>query len=105
MLKKLVIASATAAVAAGLGLATPAHAQDLVEITCTGPDFGDRNYTAEPGDLLVGGALLGAGILNEVAHNQSSRQFTYTCGDGAIRNVGNTTVQKGGSVGLLNGLG
>jgi hypothetical protein len=90
MIRKLVVASATVVAAAGLGLAAPAHAQDqLVEVTCDGPTFGGKTNNVVVGDVL---AAVGADILTELVHDQSSRNFTYTCGDGAVRNVGNTDV-------------
>ncbi len=52
MLRKLVIASAAAAAAAGLGLASPAYGDDLVQVTCVGPTFGDETNTAEVGSII-----------------------------------------------------
>jgi hypothetical protein len=91
MLRKLVIASATMAAAAGLGLASPAQAQELVDVTCTGPTFGAKTNSVEVGDIL-GAVTATGGTLNNVIHDQSSVEFAYTCGDGGVSNVGNTDV-------------
>jgi len=69
MLRKLVIASAAAAAAAGLGLASPAYGDDLVQVTCVGPTFGDETNTAEVGSII--GAVTATGdALTELIHDE-----------------------------------
>jgi|HigsolmetaAR203D_1030402.scaffolds.fasta_scaffold01639_8 hypothetical protein len=103
MLRKLVIASAVAAAAAGLGLASPAYGQDLVDIKCVGPTFGEKTTTAEVG--AVAGLVTATGnAFTDLVHNQSARDFTYSCGNGDIRTVGNTEFVVGPQPGLLDNL-
>jgi|HigsolmetaGSP11D_1036233.scaffolds.fasta_scaffold101488_1 hypothetical protein len=57
MLKKLAVASATVAAAAGLGLATPAYANGPVDIACVYQDIGKSYSGYSSGGLvyLIGG--------------------------------------------------
>lgn len=98
MLRKLVIASAAAAAAAGLGLASPAYGQDLVDIKCVGPTFGEKTTTAEVGSIIGAGTALGRDAFTNLLHDESTTRFDYACGNGSVRNVGNTRVQIDGPV-------
>lgn len=86
------MASATAAVVAGMGLASPAHGDDLVTVSCNGPTFGDRTNTASVGSVLAVVTATGDAFTN-LLHDQSGLTFTASCGNGDIRNVGNTTIE------------
>lgn len=98
MLRKLVVASAAAAAAAGLGLASPAYANDLVEVTCVGPTFGEKTNTAEVGSIIGAVTALGGDAFSNLIHDESTTRFDYACANGSVRNVGNTRVLVEGPV-------
>lgn len=56
MLKKLVVASATVAAAAGLGLATPAYANGPADVACVISGTGNTHHHTASG---LGGRALG----------------------------------------------
>ena len=57
MLKKLVVASATVAAAAGLGLATPAYANGPVDVACVSPTSASRTTYSSSGLAFLGGSV------------------------------------------------
>lgn len=105
MRKKLVLAGAVAAVAAGLGQSQAAHAataeaqtagaragDPTVSVTCVGPIFYEqRNSTVVGGIADVITATGNA--LSDIIHGQDSLSFTYSCANGDFSNIGNTSVR------------
>jgi len=93
MIRKLVMASATAAVVAGMGLASPAHGDSLVDVTCDGPTFGDTDTTVETGGVIGTVTAVGGDAFSDLLHDESIMRFDYACGNGNISNVGNTAIE------------
>jgi|GEM_PF-1762433 hypothetical protein len=105
MRKKLVLAGAVAAVAAGLGQSQAAHAatagaqaagavagDPTVSVTCVGPIFQARQSATVIGDI-VGLVTATGDALSDVLHGQDSLTFYYSCANGPMRNIGNTNVR------------
>jgi hypothetical protein len=72
MLKKLVVASATVAAAAGMGLlATPAHANGPADVACVFNDLGKTANTTSSGIAVIGNI--------SIADLLSNRDFYNNC--------------------------
>jgi hypothetical protein len=105
MRKKLVLAGAVAAMAAGLAQSQTAHAataeaqqagaragDPTITVTCVGPIFQGRQSATVVGDIA--GLITATGdALADVLHGQESTTFTYSCANGDFRNIGNTDVR------------
>lgn len=101
MPKKLVLAGAVAVVAAGLGQLPAAHAatadakkgDPVVRVTCVGPIFGaERNASTVTGEIA--GVITATGnAVSDIVHGQESLTFYYSCANGPIQNVGNTSIR------------
>lgn len=71
MLKKLVVASATVAAAAGMGLATPAYANGPADVACIFNDVGKTANSTSSGIAVIGNI--------SIADLLSNRDFNVDC--------------------------